>query len=90
MTNGRRPRYSMTPSDDERRSSYYMSFQEYVYGELHYVPSPVRNHFRRQDESSCSVSSSGRSRDKGGQSGKPSLQQLEKQLFKIEQQVYRN
>nr|KAJ0187567.1 hypothetical protein LSAT_V11C900487170 [Lactuca sativa] len=73
---GRRPRNNMSPSDDEMTSSYYMSFQNYVYGERNSVPSPVRDHFRRQEASSSSVSSSGRSHSKGGPSGKPSLEEV--------------
>nr|KAJ0214681.1 hypothetical protein LSAT_V11C400225210 [Lactuca sativa] len=82
---GRRLRHSMTLTDDERKSSYYMSYQEYVYGKPHSVPSTVRNNFRRQDESSCSVSSSGRLHGRGGRSGKPRSEELAKRLFKLEQ-----
>nr|KAJ0203691.1 hypothetical protein LSAT_V11C500257840 [Lactuca sativa] len=64
---GRRPRHSMTP--------------KYVYGEPHSVPSPVRNHFRRQDEYLCSVSSSDLSHGRGGRSEKPSLKHLVKRLL---------
>nr|KAJ0190898.1 hypothetical protein LSAT_V11C800449820 [Lactuca sativa] len=35
------PRNKMSPSDDELTSCYYMSFQEYVYGERKSVPSLV-------------------------------------------------
>nr|KAJ0222471.1 hypothetical protein LSAT_V11C200066440 [Lactuca sativa] len=49
----------MTSSDEEKRSSHYMSYQKYVYGEPPSVPSPIRKHFRKQDESSCRLSSSG-------------------------------
>nr|KAJ0215765.1 hypothetical protein LSAT_V11C300106510 [Lactuca sativa] len=55
---GQPPRQNMLPGDGEMTSCYYMSFQEYVYGEGKAVPSPVRDHFRRQDESSSSMSSS--------------------------------
>ncbi|XP_052625609.1 uncharacterized protein LOC111912119 [Lactuca sativa] len=61
MQEGLPPRQNMLPGDGEMTSFYYMSFQEYVYGEGKAVPSPVRDHFRRQDESSSSMSSSGRS-----------------------------
>nr|KAJ0207278.1 hypothetical protein LSAT_V11C500247110 [Lactuca sativa] len=66
------------------------SCQEYVYDEPHLVSSPVQNHFRRQDKSSCSVSSSGLSHGRGGRSGKPRLEEFVKQLFTLEQQVYMN
>nr|KAJ0191292.1 hypothetical protein LSAT_V11C800447430 [Lactuca sativa] len=71
-------------------SSYYMSLQEYVYGERKSVPSPVRDHFRRQDESSFSMSSSGRSHGRGGRSGKPSLEEVLKRLHALEQHVFMN
>nr|KAJ0199285.1 hypothetical protein LSAT_V11C600334850 [Lactuca sativa] len=44
---GQPPRQNMLPGDGEMTSCYYMSFQEYVYGEGKAVPSPVRDHFRR-------------------------------------------
>nr|KAJ0209200.1 hypothetical protein LSAT_V11C400170680 [Lactuca sativa] len=69
-------------------SSYYMSCQDYVYGERNSVPSPVRDHFRRQDESSSSISSSGRSHSRGGHSGKPSLEEVLKRLHALEQHVF--
>nr|KAJ0211056.1 hypothetical protein LSAT_V11C400199950 [Lactuca sativa] len=87
---GQRPRHSMSPSDDETVSSYYMSFQEYVYGEQNSVPSPVRDHFRRQEESSSSISYSSRSHGRGGRSGKPSLEELVKRLHALEEQVFMN
>nr|KAJ0216372.1 hypothetical protein LSAT_V11C300133710 [Lactuca sativa] len=61
---GQPPRQNMLPSDGEMTSCYYMSFQEYVYSEGKTVSSLVRDHFRRQDESSSSMSSSGRSHEK--------------------------
>nr|KAJ0215524.1 hypothetical protein LSAT_V11C300132980 [Lactuca sativa] len=85
---GRRPRNNMSPSDDEMTSSYYMSCQEYVYGERNSVPSPVRDHYRREDESSSSMSSIGRSHGRGGSSGKPSLEEVLKRLHAPEQQVF--
>nr|KAJ0207172.1 hypothetical protein LSAT_V11C500259060 [Lactuca sativa] len=69
-------RNKMSSNDDEMTSCYYMSFQEYVYGERKSVPSPVRDHFRRQDESSSSMSSIGRSHGRGVRSGKPSLEEV--------------
>nr|KAJ0200718.1 hypothetical protein LSAT_V11C600298980 [Lactuca sativa] len=80
----------MSPSDDEMTSCYYMSFQEYVYGEWKSVPSPVRDHFRRQDESLSSMSSSGRFHGRGGHSGKPILEEVLKRLHALEQQVFMN
>nr|KAJ0194658.1 hypothetical protein LSAT_V11C700385420 [Lactuca sativa] len=62
---GQPPRRNMLPSDGEMTSCYYMSFQVYVYGERKSVPSPIRDHFRRQDESSSSISFSGRSHGRG-------------------------
>nr|KAJ0225344.1 hypothetical protein LSAT_V11C100042540 [Lactuca sativa] len=41
------PRQNMLPGNGEMTSFYYMSFQEYVYGEGKAVSSPVRDHFRR-------------------------------------------
>nr|KAJ0200816.1 hypothetical protein LSAT_V11C600333730 [Lactuca sativa] len=87
---GRRPRHNTSPSDDEMTSSYYMSCQEYVYGERNSVPSPVRDHFRRQDKSSSNISSSGCSHGRGGRSGKPSLEEVLKRLHALEQQVFMN
>nr|KAJ0192318.1 hypothetical protein LSAT_V11C800397380 [Lactuca sativa] len=87
---GQRPRNKMSPSDDEMTSSYYMSLQEYVYGEWKSVSSQVRDHFRRQDESSSSMSSSGRSHGRCGRSGKPSLEEVLKRLHAPEQQVFMN
>nr|KAJ0226734.1 hypothetical protein LSAT_V11C100022200 [Lactuca sativa] len=81
---GQRPRNKMSPSDDEMTYSYYMSLQEYVYGERKLVSSPVRDHFRRQDESS----SSGRSHGRGGRSGKPNLKEVLKRLHALEQHVF--
>nr|KAJ0211766.1 hypothetical protein LSAT_V11C400192830 [Lactuca sativa] len=77
---GQPPRQNMLPSDGEMTSCYYMSFQEYVYGERKSVPSPVRDHFRRQDESSSSMSSSGRSHGRGRGSGKYNLDEVLKRL----------
>nr|KAJ0187032.1 hypothetical protein LSAT_V11C900505150 [Lactuca sativa] len=71
-TQGQPPRNRTSLSDDEMTSCYYMSFKEYVYGEQKSVSSPMRDHFRTQDESS----SSGRSHGRGGRSGKPSLKEL--------------
>nr|KAJ0186514.1 hypothetical protein LSAT_V11C900465410 [Lactuca sativa] len=87
---GRRPSNNMSPSDDETTSSYYMLFQEYAYGERNPVPSLIREHFRRQDTSSSSMSSSGRSHGRGGPSGKPSLEEMSKRLHALEQQVFMN
>nr|KAJ0222219.1 hypothetical protein LSAT_V11C200092620 [Lactuca sativa] len=87
---GRRPRHSMSPSDDEMTSSYYMSCQEYVYGERNSVSSLVQDHFRRQDESSSSMSSSGRSHCRVGRNGKPNLEEVLKWLHALKQQVFMN
>nr|KAJ0191482.1 hypothetical protein LSAT_V11C800409240 [Lactuca sativa] len=84
------PRQNMLLGDGEMRSSYYMSFQEYVYGEGKTVPSPVRDHFRRQDESSSSMSSSGRSHGRGRGSGKHKLDEVLKRLHALEQHVFMN
>ncbi|KAL7614258.1 hypothetical protein Lser_V15G09125 [Lactuca serriola] len=84
------PRQNMLPGDGEMTSSYYMSFQEYVYGEGKAVPSPVRDHFRRQDESSSSMSSSGRSHGRGRGSGKHNLDEVLKRLHALEQHVFMN
>nr|KAJ0199532.1 hypothetical protein LSAT_V11C600303500 [Lactuca sativa] len=84
------PRQNMLPGDGEMTSSYYMSFQEYVYGEGKAVPSPVRDHFRRQDESSSSMSSSGRSHGRGWGSGKHKLDEVLKRLHALEQHVFMN
>nr|KAJ0204305.1 hypothetical protein LSAT_V11C500296100 [Lactuca sativa] len=73
---GQRPRNKMSLSDDEMTSSYFMLLQKYVYGERKSVPSPVRDHFRRQDESSSSMSSSGRSHGRDGRNGKPNLEEV--------------
>nr|KAJ0189902.1 hypothetical protein LSAT_V11C800411890 [Lactuca sativa] len=89
-TQGQPPRNRMSPSDDEMKSCYYMSFQEYVYGERKSVPSPVRDYFRRQDESSSSMSSSGRSHGRGGRSGKPNLEEVLKRLHVLKQQMFMN
>ena len=80
----------MLPGDGEMTSCYYMSFQEYVYGEGKAVPSPVRDHFRRQDESSSSMSSSGRSHGRGRGSGKHKLDELLKRVHALEQHVFMN
>ncbi|KAL7604712.1 hypothetical protein Lser_V15G17534 [Lactuca serriola] len=80
----------MLPGDGEMTSCYYMSFQEYVYGEGKAVPSPVRDHFRRQDESSSSMSSSGRSHGRGRGSGKHNLDEVLKRLHALEQHVFMN
>nr|KAJ0189480.1 hypothetical protein LSAT_V11C800433590 [Lactuca sativa] len=87
---GQPPRQNMLPSDCEMTSCYYMSFQEYVYGEGKAVPSPVRDHFRRQDESSSSMSSSSRSHGRGRGSGKHNLDELLKRLHALEQHVFMN
>nr|KAJ0208519.1 hypothetical protein LSAT_V11C500262870 [Lactuca sativa] len=91
MTKERQPlRKKMSPTDEEMTSSYYMSWQEYVYGERKSVPSPVRDNFRRQDESSSSTSSSGRSDGRSGRSGKPKLEEVLKRLHALEQHVFMN
>nr|KAJ0195510.1 hypothetical protein LSAT_V11C700373550 [Lactuca sativa] len=87
---GQPPRQNMLPSDGEMTSCYYMSFQEYVYGERKPVPSLVRDHFRRQDESSSSMSSSGRSLGRGRGSGKHNLDEVLKRLHALEQHVFMN
>nr|KAJ0220277.1 hypothetical protein LSAT_V11C200095370 [Lactuca sativa] len=63
---------------------------EYVYGEGKAVPSSVRDHFRRQDESSSSMSSSGRSYGRGRGSGKHNLDEVLKRLHALEQHVFMN
>nr|KAJ0217079.1 hypothetical protein LSAT_V11C300121270 [Lactuca sativa] len=63
---------------------------KYVYGEGKAVPSPVRDHFRRQDESSSSMSSSGRSHGRGRGSGKHKLDEVLKRLHALEQHVFMN
>nr|KAJ0197934.1 hypothetical protein LSAT_V11C700358770 [Lactuca sativa] len=90
MQEGQPPRQNMLPGDGEMTSCYYMSFQEYVYGEGKAVPSPVRDHFRRQDESSSSMSSSGRSHGRGRGSGKHNLDEVLKRLHALEQHVFMN
>nr|KAJ0215277.1 hypothetical protein LSAT_V11C300148050 [Lactuca sativa] len=90
MQEGLPPRQNMLPGDGEMTSFYYMSFQEYVYGEGKTVPSPVRDHFRRQDESSSSMSSSGRSHGRGRGSGKHKLDEVLKRLHALEQHVFMN
>nr|KAJ0208595.1 hypothetical protein LSAT_V11C400201430 [Lactuca sativa] len=80
----------MLPGDGEMTSCYYMPFQEYVYGEGKAVPSLVRDHFRRQDESSSSMSSCGRSRGRGRGSGKHNLDEVLKWLHALEQHVFIN
>nr|KAJ0186415.1 hypothetical protein LSAT_V11C900463610 [Lactuca sativa] len=90
MQEGLPPRQNMLPGDGEMTSFYYMSFQEYVYGEGKAVPSPVRDHFRRQDESSSSMSSSGRSHGRGRGSGKHKLDEVLKRLHALEQHVFMN
>nr|KAJ0184854.1 hypothetical protein LSAT_V11C900486200 [Lactuca sativa] len=87
---GQPPRQNMLPGDGEMTSCYYMSFQEYVYDEGKAVPSPVRDHFRRQDESSSSMSSSGRSHGRGRGSGKHNLDEVLKRLHALEQHVFMN
>nr|KAJ0216392.1 hypothetical protein LSAT_V11C300144120 [Lactuca sativa] len=87
---GQPPRQNMLPSDGEMTSCYYMSFQEYVYGEGKPVSSPVRDHFRRQDESSSSMSSSDRSHGRGRGSGKHNLYEVLKRLQELEQHVFMN
>nr|KAJ0203036.1 hypothetical protein LSAT_V11C500244650 [Lactuca sativa] len=86
---GQPPRQNMLPSDGEM-TSYYMSFQEYVYGEGKAVSSPVWDHFRRQDESSSSMSSSGRSHGRGRGGGKHNLDEVLKRLHALEQHVFMN
>nr|KAJ0213350.1 hypothetical protein LSAT_V11C400219770 [Lactuca sativa] len=81
---GQPPRQNMLPSDGEMTSCYYMSFQEYVYGEGKTVSSP------RQDESSSSMSSSGRSHSRGRGSGKHNLDEVLKRLHTLEQHVFMN
>nr|KAJ0193305.1 hypothetical protein LSAT_V11C800396240 [Lactuca sativa] len=78
MQEGQPPRQNMLPGD------------EYVYGEGKVVPSPVRDHFRRQDESSSSMSSSGRSHGRGRGSGKHNLDEVLKRLHALEQHVFMN
>nr|KAJ0189887.1 hypothetical protein LSAT_V11C800445100 [Lactuca sativa] len=90
MQEGLPPRQNMLLGDGEMTSFYYMSFQEYVYGEGKAVPSPVRDHFRRQDESSSSMSSSGRSHGRGRGSGKHKLDELLKRVHALEQHVFMN
>nr|KAJ0188898.1 hypothetical protein LSAT_V11C900483480 [Lactuca sativa] len=90
MQEGQPPRQNMLPGDGEMTSCYYMSYQEYIYGEGKTVPSPVRDHFRRQDESSSSMSSSGRSHDRGRGSGKHNLDEVLKRLHALEQHVFMN
>ncbi|XP_052626776.1 uncharacterized protein LOC128133401 [Lactuca sativa] len=80
----------MLPGDGEMTSCYYMSFQEYVYGEGKAVPSSVRDHFRRKDESSSSMSSSGRSHGRDRGSGKHNLDEVLKRLHVLEQHVFMN
>nr|KAJ0213468.1 hypothetical protein LSAT_V11C400204660 [Lactuca sativa] len=63
---------------------------QYVYGERKSVPSPVRDHFRRQDESSSSMSSSGHSHGRGRGSEKHNLNKVLKRLHAIEQHVFMN
>nr|KAJ0190201.1 hypothetical protein LSAT_V11C800424510 [Lactuca sativa] len=87
---GQPPRQNMLPSDGEMTSCYYMSFQEYVYGERKSVSFPVRDHFRRQDESSYSMSSSGRSHYRGRGSGKHNLDEVLKRLHALEHHVFMN
>nr|KAJ0204711.1 hypothetical protein LSAT_V11C500278910 [Lactuca sativa] len=87
---GQPPRQNMLPGDGEMTYCYYMSFQEYVYGEGKAVPSPVRDHFRRQDESSSSMSSSGCSHGRGRGSGKHNLDEVLKRLHALEQHVFMN
>nr|KAJ0210973.1 hypothetical protein LSAT_V11C400225840 [Lactuca sativa] len=87
---GQPPRQNMLPSDGEMTSCYYMSFQEYVYGEGKAVPSLVRDHFRRQDESSSSMSSSGRSHGRGRGSVKHNLDEVLKRLHALEPHVFMN
>nr|KAJ0202202.1 hypothetical protein LSAT_V11C600321410 [Lactuca sativa] len=87
---GQPPRQNMLPGDGEMTSCYYMSFQEYVYGEGKAVPSPVRDYFRRQDESSSSMSSSGRSHGRGRGSGKHNLDEVLKRLHALKQHVFMN
>nr|KAJ0210663.1 hypothetical protein LSAT_V11C400194670 [Lactuca sativa] len=86
---GQPPRQNMLPSDGDMTSCYYMSFQEYVYGERKSVPFLVRDHFRRQDEFSSSMSSSGRSHGRGERSEKHNLEVL-KRLHALEQHVFTN
>nr|KAJ0186716.1 hypothetical protein LSAT_V11C900471570 [Lactuca sativa] len=91
MTKDGQPvRKKMSPTDEEITSSYYMSWQEYVYSERKSVPSSVRDNFRRQDESSSSMSSSGRSHYRSGRSGKPKLDEILKRLHALEQHVFMN
>ncbi|XP_052619781.1 uncharacterized protein LOC128126087 [Lactuca sativa] len=87
---GQPPRQNMLPGDGEMTSCYYMSFQEYVYGEGKAVSSPVRDHFKRQDESSCSMSSSGRSHGRGRGSEKHNLDEVLKRLHALEQHLFMN
>nr|KAJ0220538.1 hypothetical protein LSAT_V11C200071330 [Lactuca sativa] len=90
VTKGHRPRHKMIPSDEETRKSYYLSCLEYVCGEPASVPSHVRKHFRRQQESSSSLSSSGRSEARARRSGKPSIEDLTSQVIALEEMVFLN
>nr|KAJ0218626.1 hypothetical protein LSAT_V11C300119600 [Lactuca sativa] len=87
---GQPPRQNMLPSDGEMTSCYYMSFQEYVYGEWKPVQCLVWDHFRRQAESSSSMSSSGRSHGRGRGSRKHNLDEVLKRLHALEQHVFMN
>nr|KAJ0218406.1 hypothetical protein LSAT_V11C300147910 [Lactuca sativa] len=64
--------------------------QNMLSGDGKAVPSPVRDHFRRQDESSSSMSSSGRSHGRGRGSGKHKLDELLKRVNALEQHVFMN
>nr|KAJ0203398.1 hypothetical protein LSAT_V11C500256300 [Lactuca sativa] len=90
LQEGQPPRQNMLLSDGEMTSCYYMSFQKYAYSEGKAVPSLVRDHFRRQDESSSSMSFSGRSHGRGRDSGKNNLDEVLKRLHALEQHVFMN
>lgn len=80
----------MILSEEKTKKSYYLSCLEYVFGEPTSVPSPVRKHFRRQEESSSSLSSSGRSEARARQSGKPSIEHLVDWVIALEEMVFLN
>nr|KAJ0205931.1 hypothetical protein LSAT_V11C500242790 [Lactuca sativa] len=63
---------------------------QYVYGERKSVPPTVRDQFRRQDEFSSSMSSSGRCHGRGRGSGKHNLDEVLKRLHALEQHVFMN
>ena len=80
----------MTPSDEESRSSYYLSCLQYVGGATPSIPSPVRTQFRRQEQSSSSLSSSGRSDFLGRGTRGRRYEELASRLVALEKEVYMN